>query len=115
MEKLIDEILEIFIENVSCHHIIEYNEGRPYDDVEYDIDENRVKEKIKGLFKIWLPTSENINTLPDPIRKYIHDLEANCDPAGMVQENAILKDMIKTLEIKIGSKYFKNDSEERKK
>ena len=35
----------------------------------------------------WTPTAENINGLPDPIRRYIHGLHANCDPAGMVAEN----------------------------
>lgn len=53
MEKLtddfIDKILDIFIKNVSCHHVIEYDEGKPYDSVEYDIDEARVKKKIKEL------------------------------------------------------------------
>lgn len=48
----------------------------------------------------WLPTPENINALPDPLRKYIHDLETNCDPAGMVQENALLKDTVKGLIMK---------------
>lgn len=51
--------------------------------------------------KNWTPTPENINALPEPVRKYIHDLETNCDPAGMVQENAILKDTCKALERRI--------------
>lgn len=40
----------------------------------------------------WLPTPANINALPDHVRGYIHDLVANCDPAGMVRENAMLRD-----------------------
>lgn len=52
MEKLIDEILDIFIENVSCTHNPDSDgTGRVYDHVEYDIDEARVKEKIKKLIK----------------------------------------------------------------
>jgi hypothetical protein len=39
----------------------------------------------------WLPTAENINALPEPIRAYIMGLETNADPAGMVRENAILR------------------------
>lgn len=49
----------------------------------------------------WLPTPENINSLPDPVRKYIRDLSCLCDPAGIVAENTIMKDMIDQLETKI--------------
>ena len=58
-----------------------------------------VKE-MPTISKGWLPTAENINALPEPVRKYIHDIETNCDPAGMVQDNIIMKDTIKALEIK---------------
>jgi len=47
---------------------------------------------------IWTPTPENINALPEPIRIYLHDLETICDPAGMVQEIALLKENIKALQ-----------------
>jgi len=63
---------------------------------------NQIKEIIQNQPKAgkgWLPTSENINSLPDPIRKYIHDIETNCDPTGMVQENVILKDTCKALQM----------------
>lgn len=40
----------------------------------------------------WLPTAENINALPEPLRRYVADLETMCDPAGLVRENAQLKD-----------------------
>jgi len=40
----------------------------------------------------WLPTPENINALPEYLRDYIHQLEATCDPAGLVRENMQLKD-----------------------
>lgn len=49
----------------------------------------------------WNPTPENINSLPDPVRSYIHDLSTLCDPTGIVQENILLKDSIKSLEIKV--------------
>ena len=58
-----------------------------------------VKELKPVVDKSWLPTAENINALPDPIRRYIHDLETNADPAGMVQENIILKENCKALEM----------------
>ena len=34
----------------------------------------------------WTPTPANINALPDPLRRYIHDLKTICDPAGDVAE-----------------------------
>lgn len=46
----------------------------------------------------WLATSENINALPRPLRKYIHDLHTNCDPAGMVRENVLLRERVAQLE-----------------
>jgi hypothetical protein len=46
----------------------------------------------------WTPTPENISALPNPVRRFIHDLETVCDPAGDVQmiyalrvENAMLR------------------------
>src|SRR5262249_41462843 len=40
--------------------------------------------KIKP--KTWTPTAKNINSLPEPIRKYIHYLSTNADPAGTIAE-----------------------------
>jgi hypothetical protein len=40
----------------------------------------------------WLPTPANINALPEPIRKYIHNLETLCDPAGIVTQNTLARD-----------------------
>lgn len=37
-------------------------------------------------------TSEYINQLPKELRDYIRDLETMCDPSGMVQEIASLKE-----------------------
>lgn len=38
------------------------------------------------------PDSEHVNQLPEAIRSYIHDLITLCDPGGLVQENAALRD-----------------------
>lgn len=40
----------------------------------------------------WQPTSENINALPSPVRKYIHALETDCDPAGTIRSEVILRE-----------------------
>ena len=34
----------------------------------------------------WLPPPHNLNALPDRLRRYIHDLESNCDPQGDLRE-----------------------------
>jgi hypothetical protein len=43
----------------------------------------------------WLPTASNVNALPEGVREYVHDLETNADPAGMVRENALLTDQLR--------------------
>ena len=42
--------------------------------------------------------------VPAPLRKYIHDLHTNCDPAGMVRENVLLREQVQAL-----SKLVKDD------
>jgi hypothetical protein len=49
------------------------------------------------MFDDWKPTAANINALPESLRRYIHDLETNCDPAGLVQQIAALKDQVNQL------------------
>jgi hypothetical protein len=31
---------------------------------------------------IWTPTAENLCVLPEPVRRFIHDLQTVCDPAS---------------------------------
>ena len=45
----------------------------------------------------WTPTADNINRLPDPLRRYVHDLITRCDPAGDVQRIAVLEDQNRAL------------------
>ena len=47
----------------------------------------------------WEPTVENINALPDPLRAYVHALETNADPSGMVRDNTILREQLAGLQI----------------
>lgn len=50
---------------------------------------------ISGFpFMGWRPTPENINALPPPLRRHIHDLETNANPAGVIAECAMAKDQI---------------------
>ena len=49
----------------------------------------------------WTPTAENINALPKPLRKFIHDLETNCDPPSLVRENICLKETCGALQKKL--------------
>lgn len=45
----------------------------------------------------WTPTSANINALPEPLRRYVHDLETRCDPAGEIQERVALRENVARL------------------
>lgn len=47
----------------------------------------------------WTPTPENINTLPEPLRKYIHALATDADPQGTIRENFILREENKLLRL----------------
>src|SRR5262249_6175520 len=49
----------------------------------------------------WLPTPENVNPLPEGIRRYVHDLETRCDPAHDVQKMALQADTIRGLDAKV--------------
>ena len=39
----------------------------------------------------WLPTGENLNALPEPLRKYIHDLHTASDNATLVRQEALTR------------------------
>ena len=66
----------------------------------------QIKEMIHhaGIDGAWLPTPENINALPEPVRKFIHDLETNVDPQSMVRENFLIKDTCRALVVKLEEK-----------
>lgn len=49
-------------------------------------------------YEDWLPTVDGINALPTRVKNYVHDLQTNCDPAGMVAENTLLRDQTKMLD-----------------
>ncbi len=49
-------------------------------------------QHLSAELKDWTPTPDNINRLPEPLRRYIHDLETLCDPAGIVAENVLQRD-----------------------
>lgn len=46
----------------------------------------------------WTPTAENINALPEPVRRYIMMLETRCDPAGDLREMIQLRDQVAELQ-----------------
>lgn len=45
----------------------------------------------------WEATVEAINALPDPVRRYIFQLETRCDPSGEVRYNMQLLDVQREL------------------
>lgn len=47
----------------------------------------------------WTPTSANINALPAPLRRYIHDcITLACDPQGVILENCQLRQQVRAVE-----------------
>lgn len=48
--------------------------------------------------KNWTPTSANINALPDPLRRYIHDLESRGGSSADVQTIAMLSVQVEELQ-----------------
>ena len=54
-----------------------------------------LRASVETFFMDWTPTPENINALPEPLRKYITDLETRADPAGEVRELTIARDAVK--------------------
>lgn len=147
IDKLIDDIIELILEDMDCHHEVDHDEDGVHTSVEYNLNnETKLRGKIKQLLKPgiteewiyekaiilttkmplwvtyktrenwakdfirslveemptigkdWLPTAENINALPEPVRNYIGSLEMNADRPSMVADNIIMKDTIKALE-----------------
>jgi hypothetical protein len=49
----------------------------------------------------WVPTAENVNALPEGIRRYVHDLQTRCDPAHDVQKMALQADTTRGLDAKV--------------
>ena len=110
MSKLNQEELLSILETAFSHLLkdINYKETK----AKYEQAHLQIKEMIQetkkarliwdatcpGIDAGWLPTAENINALPEPIRNYIAGLETNADPPSMVADNIIMKDTIKTLE-----------------
>jgi len=42
----------------------------------------------------WTPTSDNINALPEPVRRFVADLQTKCDPSGDLQTIACQRENI---------------------
>ena len=42
----------------------------------------------------WNATSAEINALPEAVRRWVHDLQTRCDPAGDLQARRISEDAV---------------------
>jgi hypothetical protein len=49
----------------------------------------------------WTPTSAAINALPDPLRRFIHDLETRADPAGDVRALHVARENAAALAVRV--------------
>ena len=47
---------------------------------------------LTGGMDTFIPDPEHINALPEPVRRYIHDLATGADPAGDTAQIALLKE-----------------------
>jgi hypothetical protein len=56
----------------------------------------------------WTPTVENINVLPERLRKYIHDLRRNSEFLVLLRENAELRKEIAALRRKSNDLRWQN-------
>jgi hypothetical protein len=54
----------------------------------------------KAELERFTPTAENINALPEPLRRYIHGLETRCDPAGDLAARICAEDNAAALAVK---------------
>ena len=68
---------------------------------EYNDALGQVNITIMAIPDNWLPTAANINALPEPLRRYIHDLHTNAYPAGIISENLLVRDQNRQLIEKI--------------
>lgn len=69
------------------------------DEVEEELQSYAARvEELEHRYDNWLPTAENINSLPEPLRVFIHDLETVSDPAGTIADNTLLRDQARMLE-----------------
>lgn len=46
----------------------------------------------------WIPTADNVNALPEPLRRYIMYLETESDPSHTLQELFALRQQVRYLE-----------------
>lgn len=52
MDKLIDDIIELILGDVCCHHEVSRDEDSYYASAEYSLDsERKIREKIGGLIE----------------------------------------------------------------
>jgi len=80
----------------SCHGRAD---GYGLDCIDYQTRRAELAEAaLAALGNGWLPTSDAINALPEGVRRFVHDLETRCDPAGIVAENTVLHDQASQLQ-----------------
>jgi hypothetical protein len=53
---------------------------------------------------LWTPTAENLAALPEPLRRYIHDLQANADTVEAMRESFRLRQEIAALRKQLAGK-----------
>lgn len=89
IDKLIDDILELILEDMDCHHEVDQDEYGVHTSVEYSLnDEVKLRGKIKALLKPEV-TEEFVEKWADKFEGFIYQ-----NP-GLIIDIDLLKQMLK--------------------
>jgi len=97
MEKLIDDIIELILGDMDCHHEVDHDEDGTHLSVEYNLNnETKLREMIRELIRKPKVTEEWIR---DFIREKTDELMEIIDDPHMVLGRKLLKvdDFIRSL------------------
>ncbi len=75
---------------------------------------NAVRETVSARRIQGSGGDENVNALPEGVRRYVHDLETRCDPTHEVQKMALQADTIRGLDARVRELEAELASERRK-
>ena len=79
--------------------------------VDFDVLKARAEAAESKLVAVesFAPTAANINALPENLKRFVMELEALCDPSGIVAENTIARDTCRALESKLAACEMERD------
>ena len=100
-DKLIDDIIELVLEDVDCHHEQDHDEDGVHATAEYSLnDETKIRGKIGALLKPevtekWI--EEKAEELLKLIKRITKEHEIELDPISAIAGRCGYKDFIRSL------------------